>query len=414
VSESRGVFAFAHIGDPHLERPDDPGAADLRAILREVDGLHRNGLLDFAYLPGDLAEDGLAAQYEVLETALAAHPDLPVRLIAGDHDRQYGTMGDFDTLFARVAGSPRGGAHRARHNHVPRPRSTAGVTQYYYAETIAGVRCLFLDMISAGYGEKGFGLDFRLGPDQLAWLERKLARAAGNGQPCAIFTHAYPDDLREPDERARLAGLIRGHGVRLVEMGHTHYNELAHDGFTLYAASRSVGQNEDGSVGYAVAAIDGASTSWRFKPLDRALPFVMITSPADRRLAAAALPGSGGQVEVRALVLSEAPQTAWRCHLRVDDGPPQPMAPDGPRTVHARIPWPAGSRRLAVTVTDGTANPRTQAPHADTDAIEPVGYSFVPPPAPERPGSDAFRLPAWPHKGLRGDQLGPNRNGRHW
>ncbi|MHB2210895.1 metallophosphoesterase family protein [Methylobacterium sp. CM6257] len=414
MSEKRDVFAFAHIGDLHLELAGDPNAVDLRAILREVDGLHGRGLLDFAYLPGDLAEDGQAAQYSVLEATLAAHPNLPVRLIAGDHDRQHGTMTDFDALFARIAGSPRGGGHAARRHPLPRPRDPACVTQYYYAETIAGIRCLFLDMVSAGYGETGFGLDFRLGARQLAWLERKLAKAADEGLPCAVFAHTYPDDLRDPAERAPLSGLIRGHGVRLVEMGHTHYNELAHDGRTLYASARSVGQNEDGSVGYAVAAIDGAVTSWRFKPLGRPLPFAMITSPADRRLAAGALGAPDGRVEVRALVLSAAPQADWRCHVRVDDGPAQPMKPNGPRTVHARVAWPEGSRGLTVTVTDGTVNARTGAPNSDADGIEPVGRSFVPPPAPERPGSDAFRLPAWPGKGLRGDQLGPNRNGRPW
>jgi Icc protein len=54
------------------------------------------------------------------------------------------------------------------------------------------------------------------------------------------------------------------------------------------------------------------------------------------------------------------------------------------------------------------------AGRADTEVIEPVSRSFVPPPAHAHPGSDAFRLPAWPEKGLRGDQLGPNRNGRDW
>lgn len=407
MTADHGVFAFAHVGDLHLERSSDPHAADLRAILAEVDGLHGHGLLDFAYLPGDLAEDGRAEQYAVLREALHRHPDLPVRLIAGDHDRQHGTMTDFDALFAAVAGSPRGGGHAARRHDLPRPHDPAPVTHYYFAETFAGVRCLFLDMVSPGYGRKGFGLDFRLGPCQLAWLAEELARADEEGRPCAVFTHTYPDDLCVPDEKAALAGLIRHHGVRLVEMGHTHYNELAPDGRTLYAAARSVGQNEDGSVGYAVAAIDGPVTSWRFKPLDRALPFVMITSLADRRLATAPLAMTDGRISVRALVLSDRPQGDWCCCVRVDDGRPHAMVPDGPRTVHARIPWPEGARRLAVTVTDGTGQ-------ADTEVIEPVGRSFVPPPAPDRPGSDATRLPAWPQKGLRGDQLGPNRNGRPW
>lgn len=411
AGETRRPFVFAHIGDLHLEEPHDPNAADLRTGLNEIAGLHANGLVDFAYLPGDLAEHGRAAQYDILERALDAHPRLPVRLIAGDHDRQHGTMGDFDGVFARVAGSRRGGGHEARRNRLPRPVNREKVDQYYYAETINGVHCLFLDMVSAGYGQEGFGLDFRLGRDQRRWLASELEKA--EGQPLAVFTHTYPDDLSDPEERAELAGLIRGYGVRLVEMGHTHYNELAPDGRTLYAAARSVGQNEDGSVGYAVAAIDGDVVSWRFKPLDRALPFVMITSPADRRLATAGRPD--GKVAVRALVLSNEPQNAWRCHLRIDGGPPQPMQPDGPRTVQTRIDWPDGARRLSVTVTDGGRNPRRNgAPHTDTDTIEPVGRSFVAPPVSDRPGSDAFRLPFWPEKGIRGDQLGPNRVGRHW
>jgi 3',5'-cyclic-AMP phosphodiesterase len=400
------VFAFAHIGDLHLQQPDDPNAGDLRAILAEVDGLHKRGLLDFAYLPGDLAEDGLAAQYAILTRTLAAHPDLPIRLIAGDHDRQHGSMTDFDAFFTQVMGSPQGGHHRAHDHDLSKSGQPDPVPQYYFAETIGGVRCLFLDMISAGYGQKGFGLDFRLGPDQRAWIRTELAAAERDGLPCAVFAHTYPDDLRIPEVKAELAGLIRGHKVRLVEMGHTHYNELAHDGRTLYAAARSVGQNEEGSVGYAVAAIDGAVTSWRFKPLDQDLPFVMITSPADRRLATEPLE-AGGTIAVRALVLSNAPQAAWSCEARVDGGPAHPMRPAGPRIVEAQVPWPDGSRRLSVTAADGTGC-------SDTETIEPVSCGFTPPPAPERPGSDAFRTEAWPGKGIRGDQLGPNRNGRDW
>ncbi|SDO66358.1 3',5'-cyclic AMP phosphodiesterase CpdA [Methylobacterium phyllostachyos] len=406
MRETHDVFAFAHIGDLHLEGGADRNADDLRAILAEIDGLYGRGLLDFAYLPGDLAEDGRAAQYAILIEALAAHPSLPVRLIAGDHDRQHGTMTDFDALFTQMMGSAQGGGHRAHDHALSKSGQPDPVPQYYFAETIAGVRCLFLDMISAGYGRKGFGLDFRLGPDQREWLRTELAAADRDGLPCAVFAHTYPDDLQVPEETTELAGLIRSHGVRLVEMGHTHYNELAHDGRTLYAAARSVGQNEEGAVGYAVAAIDGAVTSWRFKPLDQGLPFVMITSPADRRLATEPL-GPGGTITVRALVLSNAPQAAWSCQAHVDGGPAHPMRPAGPRIVEAQIPWPDGAQRLTVTVADGTGG-------SDTETIEPVSCGFTPPPAPERPGSDAFRTEAWPGKGIRGDQLGPNRNGRDW
>jgi hypothetical protein len=67
-------------------------------------------------------------------------------------------------------------------------------------------------------------------------------------------------------------------------MGHTHYNELANDGCTIFATTRSTGQIEEGPVGFSLMAVDRGVLSWRFKPLDAAWPFVLITSPADRRL----------------------------------------------------------------------------------------------------------------------------------
>jgi Icc protein len=50
-------------------------------------------------------------------------------------------------------------------------------------------------------------------------------------------------------------------------MGHTHYNELANDGRTLYTATRSTGQIEEGPVGFSVTNIDGDVISWKFLPL---------------------------------------------------------------------------------------------------------------------------------------------------
>ncbi len=61
-------------------------------------------------------------------------------------------------------------------------------------------------------------------------------------------------------------------------MGHTHYNELANDGATIFMATRSTGQIEEGPPGFSIAAVDGRGVSWRFKPLDAAWPFVLITA----------------------------------------------------------------------------------------------------------------------------------------
>ncbi len=421
-------LVFLHVGDLHLTKPHAPNAADFRAILDQIAAIAPRDLLDFVYLPGDLAENGYACEYEILADALARHPDLPVRLIPGDHDRQQGTMRDFQAFYAGLVASrglegPK--VWTVDQPPVGCPEETwppADIPHYCAVEDVRGVRCLFLDIVSPGYGRKGIGLDFRLGPDQTLWLSEALTRAAEDGIPVAVFMHAYPDDLREPDDRLDVAGLFRATGVRLVEMGHTHYNELAHDGRTLYAAARSVGQNEDGSVGYAVAAIDGPVTSWRFKALDRPWPFVLITSPADRRVATrpATAEATGmvgderGRIAVRAVVLSDAPPRYVHC--RVGTGPWIRMAHAGGRTYELALPWPRDARTIQV-----EAVHERWSGHGpdlvDTDVIEPVTAFEDPsmvPPIPEKPGSDVPNVGRWLQKGVRGDQLGPNRAGRKW
>ncbi len=279
-------FLFLHVGDQHLTARDAQHHRDLAAIFDQIGGLPSHPF-DLVYLPGDIAENGLADEYALIQEALARHPGLNLHLIPGDHDRQYGVMDHFAAFHEATMGSRHAPVANGLEPLPTGPDCQAewpSVPQYYHAADYGAVRCLFLDMVSAGYGRKGHGLHFRLGPIQMAWLSDKIERARADGKTCAVFMHTYPDDLDGP-EAAEVSGMFWTAGVRLVEMGHTHYNELAHDGRTTYAAARSVGQNEDGSVGYAVGAIDDGEVSWRFRPLDRTWPFVMITSPVDRRLA---------------------------------------------------------------------------------------------------------------------------------
>lgn len=428
----REPLVFLHVGDLHLTTAGAPNAHDFRAILGQIAGIGAKAAFDFVYLPGDLAEDGCAAQYDVLTEALAAHPELPIRLIPGDHDRQLGRMDDFRAFYAGLAASrpltlpteweldqPPVACPSPPHHEVW-PREI--VPHYCACADIRGVRCLFVDIVSPGYGQKGIGLDFRLGPKQTLWLNEQIRTAVEDKIPVAVFMHAYPDDLREPDDRLDIGGLFWEAGVRLVEMGHTHYNELAHDGHTLYAAARSVGQNEDGSVGYAVAAIDGPVTSWRFKALDRAWPFVLITSPADRRVATRPATAEntgmagleGGRIMVRAVVLSDVPPKYVHC--RAGTGAWHEMARVTDRVYQASLPWPKEARKIQVEA----VHPKWHGhgpDFVDTDVIEPVIAFDDPasgPAIPEKPGSDVPNVRAWLQKGVRGDQLGPNRNGRKW
>jgi Icc protein len=45
-----------------------------------------------------------------------------------------------------------------------------------------------------------------------------------------LLLHYYPSDLKQGGERLR--AMVESTAVRLIDMGHTHYNELANDGQT--------------------------------------------------------------------------------------------------------------------------------------------------------------------------------------
>ncbi|GEP05364.1 metallophosphoesterase family protein [Methylobacterium oxalidis] len=364
-------LVFAHIGDLHLTEADAQNARDLRAIVETLDGVEG---IDFVYLPGDNAENGRPEQYALVRAALDALR-LPVHVVTGDHDMEGGSLEPFYACL--------------------------GVQRLPYAADVSGVRCLFLDMCGSGSG----GPDFRLGADQIAWLRGALAEADADGQDVALFMHSYPADLKGEGEAALVSDLVARSRVRLVEMGHTHYNEIANEGRTIYAAARSTGQIEEGPVGFAVAAIDAGVVSWRFHPLATGWPLVLVTAPADRRLAHDAAQAVGAETEIRALVLGDAPIA--ECRFSIDGGPWLPMTrPDGERCHRARLALPPEARGIAVRATD--ARGRTTE-----DRVEPARDAACIRRS-EAPGSDAAAIGAWPERGLLGTQLGPNRNGRQW
>jgi 3',5'-cyclic-AMP phosphodiesterase len=275
--------------------------------------------------------------------------------------------------------------------------------------TVGRSRCLFLDIVSAGAG----GPDFRLDDAQLDWVASELERAETAGQSALVFMHAYPADLRAGAERFR--SLIERYRVVCVDMGHTHYNELANDGRTVFMATRSTGQIEEGPVGYSVAAIDAGVVSWRFAPLDQSEPLVLITRPSDFRLIVD--PGAPDQVvretlRVRAKVWTAA--DVRHVFARVDDGEGIALAPD-PNDPSL---WEASEDirtlsdgRHALTVEAGDTAGRAGQ---DTIAICVARSGPHTPPSRIGDGSDRDTVGAWPEKGILGTQLGPNRNGRKW
>ena len=369
LDKTEKPLRFLQIGDLHITDSGLQNHADLRRIVDEVNG-NTGGKIDFVYLPGDNADDGTPEQFGIVHDELSRLIP-PWHAIPGDHDFKPRSLDNFY-----------GGLH---------------VRKLPYVVEISGCRCVFLDVVSRSNG----GPDFRLGAARLVWLRGQFEAAQHDGKTAAVFMHAYPADLGE--EAAELAAMFDESPVALVSMGHTHYNEISNDGRTVYTATRSTGQIEEGEAGFAFAAVDGGAVSWRFKPLNSSWPFVMITSPAERRLALAQHSGEGN-------VCREVKASAWgavpiaQAEFRIDDRAWRPMYGDDGGLFGAELTAPDGPFRLSVRVIDQQRN-------QDTDTIDVAPYVA----AERKPmGSDARSIGAWPERHLLGTQLGPNRNGRKW
>lgn len=360
---------FLQIGDLHITDAGLQNHVDLRRIVDEVNA-NTGERIDFVYLPGDNADDGTPEQFRIVHDELSRL--VPSwHAIPGDHDFKPRSL---DSFYA--------GLH---------------VRKLPYAVEISGCRCVFLDVVSRGKG----GPDFRLGAAGLVWLRGQLEAAQRDGKTAAVFMHAYPADLGE--EAAELVAMFHESPVALVSMGHTHYNEISNDGRTIYTAARSTGQIEEGEAGFAFAAVDGRAVSWRFKPLNSSWPFVMITSPADRRLAIA--PHSSQENvcrEVRASAWGVVPIA--QAEFRIDDQAWQPMYGGDSGLFGAELKAPEGPFRLSVRVIDQQRN-------RDTDTIDVAPYVAA---ARKPTGSDDGSIGVWLERHLLGTQLGPNRNGRKW
>jgi 3',5'-cyclic-AMP phosphodiesterase len=213
ISQSRvtdRILAFAHIGDLHITDAKQRNFQDFLSIVAQIE-IEFGKLLDFVVLPGDNADNGLRSQYALIATALRMLSK-PVHVIPGDHDREQGDLHAFYDVLALRS--------------LPR------------AEIIRGARCLFLDISGPGQG----GPDFRLGIEQTSWLQQELQTAHAQGETALIFMHSYPDDLKGDGEARAFTNLISAHDVALIDMGHTHYNELANDGRTVFAATDRQGK----------------------------------------------------------------------------------------------------------------------------------------------------------------------------
>ncbi|MDN3584270.1 metallophosphoesterase family protein [Mucilaginibacter flavus] len=363
---------FAHIGDLHITKAKEQNYIDLLSIVAQIE-TEISDQLDFVVLPGDNADNGLPEQYKLVAAALKML-SVPVYILAGDHDMEQGSL---DNMY-----------------QIPLTR------QLPLSVLHKDNRCLFIDVCGSGDG----GPDFRIGHKQFHWLQNELEAASNAGETILLFMHTFPADLKEPAERQLLNILLEKHAVLLVDMGHTHYNEITNNGQTIFTATRSTGQIEEGPVGYSLTAIHDGVVSWRFKQLADPFPLVMVTGPVDHRLLNRDNQTVRGDQEISAVILGSRKTIKAEYRIGISDWQEMFFSETGnlwKATIQVKD---RSINELTVKATDATGRPgiwTIQPPTNDYTQGE-----FV------RDGSDADTIGAWPENGLFGTQLGPNSNGK--
>ena len=371
------MLSWVHFGDLHAS-PDDAfeSVSHLKKMVELVNARFADRV-DFAYLPGDNANNGTPEQYQRILSALGGL-GISLYAIPGDHDFEPGHLESF-TAFAQAA--------------LPMSR------------VINGHRCIFLDVVSAGRG----GPDFRLSAMDRHWLGKELELSRDDPAPPAVFMHAYPGDVFDGES---LALAFARSNVAVVDTGHTHYNELLNDGWVIYAATRSTGQieEEEGRPGFSVLAIDDGVVSWKFHPLDAPLPFVMITQPVDRRLHRIHTQQSSADLVVRVLVSGDDILHVTGALDEIDfDLLPHAFEPG---IWHATLPRNVADQGANLVITAQTTDGRV-----GIDSVTYPGALGLDQRALDSHlslGTDVHAVAPWPEHGIFGTQLGPNKNGRHW
>jgi predicted phosphodiesterase len=365
--DAAGVVSWVHLGDLHMTKAGEQNHLDLAEIVNQVNRAFADSV-SFVFLPGDVADDGSRAAYAVVRGELD-RLTVPWCAIIGDHDVHEKSFANFKEAMSE---------------------------ETHYAFTVGDTR--FLAMNAFDVPEPP---SFTVSKEQLNWVEDELELATKKRQAKVLLLHCYPSDLKIGGRE--VSRLVRDYDVRLVDMGHTHYNEIANDGRTLYSATRSTGQIEEGPVGFSVTNLDGNIVSWRFVDLDK-LPITIITSPSDERLLTKCSEVPEQVVKVRAKFWSEAEALEATADL---GGQTQAMTRVGDSHVwEADLPIPSeGIRQLKVSFKDAHGK-------VAIDEIRLAVGQRTERNCEERDQDNA--LEAWPEHGLLGTQLGPNKKGKKW
>ncbi len=363
--------SWIHIGDTHITKAGEQNEIDLSKIVDEINEIYSHGGIDFIFLPGDIADNGSSSEYR----AVRAHLDrltLPWCAIVGDHDVHERTFANFQTYVT---------------------------PDLWSAFTVGAYRFFRLNAFSEPRPDS-----FAVNTEQLDWLEEELVQCRGQSVQAVLLLHCYPSDLKQGG--ARLGELLRRYPILLVDMGHTHYNEISNDGAVLYTATRSTGQIEEGPVGYSVITLDQSIVSWHFVRLGSP-SLVAITHPADHRLSTTRTVVDSGspKVQVRAKIWSRGSITEVRAQI---EGKQVNLSSKGGMLWTGEIDTSDtkhGTHRLLVTAEDSFGSQFSSDIWLTIGPTPRTGYHEI---------DQENAIGPWTERDILGTQLGPNKNGRKW
>ncbi|MHB8631558.1 MAG: metallophosphoesterase [Candidatus Limnocylindria bacterium] len=343
---TNGVVSWVHIGDLHIQTADMQNYKDLQTILGEIDQAFAGGV-SFAVLPGDNANEGSDAEYQLIGQAIkAAALKIPLYAVKGDHDEKSTTHAFQQYLYPKT----------------------------YYSQDINGYHFIFLEAMTSS-GDNSL----TKGSAEWTWFSGDLKAASAAGKQSVIVMHPY--FLSQLPDLTDFQALVQQNHVVMIDSGHTHTNDLANDGQIVYAATRSTGQISEGPVGVSISTIDHGIVSWKFAPLGQ-FPFVEITSPGDGPLitSAAGIAHGTQTIDARAFSTSSIASASYQ----IDGGTSVSMT--GGSSDMWTAAWDSttvgnGAHKITVTVKDQagkTATDTILAQVDQSDTFSPGSKTFGP------------------------------------
>lgn len=217
-------FKFALITDLHLVQNNQEPLEDL---LKCINSINSQDDLDFVLVLGDNTGEGDKASLVAAKKTLDGL-NKKYYIVSGNHETKWSTSGA--TAFTEVFGSER------------------------------------FDFEHKGFRFLGFAtgpiirmMDGHVGADDLAWLDKELAK--NPTQKSIICTH-YPLTPTDVDNWYEATDILRKYNVKLIVSGHYHSNrQMLYDGIPAFVNRSTLRDKSDGLTGYSIYTVSNDSIS---------------------------------------------------------------------------------------------------------------------------------------------------------